>query len=798
MTKAFATFLLLLSAFHFASAQNIPQQIDTILARSDLSGNSWTILIENESGTTRYYERTPTTGLAPASNTKMVTTAAAFALLGTNHFFESRVYRDGTFVNGTLTGNLNLVSEHDITWNTSVFGSGNARKALDFIAGKLKTNGLTQVIGNVQCYGVCYYGYGSTANVKGGTQATYNAEAATQFIAALQAQGITVSGSALGQGGFNPPGALFYTHKSTDLTYGGKPLRLDVACIPLNKVSHNPMADALLRHIGYKLSGTDTFAAGRARVFTWLQSIGISTNNTTMNDGSGLSSGNRFSAQQLVSLTRYMVPAYPSWDTTLPIGCVDGTIGSRFCGTAGSGRVHAKTGSLSSSIALSGYIDNPNESHRYFFSFIANRSSINQSATRQAIDDCVVLMGGRGVPISPEIFSVTNNGTGNALIINWFNEGFSRTGHRLYRSPDGVNFDNFVNLGANVFSYTDLGLPPGAKRFYRVAVLRSSGESLPSRTYGAQVGSGSAPLLLVDGNDRWRFHASRNPAATNHAFTATTAASISGPAFDTAHHDAVINGAIRLTNYQSVIWVLGEESTQDETFSATEQSLVMTYLNGGGNLFVSGAEIGWDLDRNSGPTTADRNFYRNYLRAALNGDANDDANTYSFGPVSNGIFTSNPSGVFDNGSVLYNVAFPDVLTPVNGSVAAMNYIGGRGGAAAVSYNGSLGGGKVVNMGFPFETITSASVRTAYMSDVLRFFGLVESPDFVLLQVNPPQNNLTLQWSASAGLTYRVQYKSDLTHPAWSTLSDLTATNTAASFTDTIAAGQKFYRVVLLH
>ena len=152
---------------------------------------------------------------------------------------------------------------------------------------------------------------------------------------------------------------------------------------------------------------------------------------------------------------------------------------------------------------------------------------------------------------------------------------------------------------------------------------------------------------------------------------------------------------------------------------------MQNFLDSGGNLFVSGSEIGWDLDRASGPTIGDRAFYRNYLRAALNGDANDDANTYNFSPVSNGIFTSNPSGAFDNGSVLYNVAFPDVLTPANGSVAAINYVGGRGGAAAVTYDGSAGGGKLVHMGFPFETITSATTRQTYMSDVLRFFGLVQ-------------------------------------------------------------------------
>jgi hypothetical protein len=43
------------------------------------------------------------------------------------------------------------------------------------------------------------------------------------------------------------------------------------------------------------------------------------------------------------------------------------------------------------------------------------------------------------------------------------------------------------------------------------------------------------------------------------------------------------------------MWMCGEEATESESFGAVEQSLVQTYLQGGGKLFASGAEIGWDL-----------------------------------------------------------------------------------------------------------------------------------------------------------------------------------------------------------
>ncbi len=780
-------------------AQTIPDQIDAILARAAVAGNSWTASIENHDGSVIYYQRNPVVGLAPASNTKLFTTAAAFGLLGTNYSFVSRVYRDGVLNSGVLSGNLNLVSEHDITWNTSVF-PGNASAALNRIATQLKSLGLTAINGDVQCYGLCAFGFGSTDNLAANTTLAKNADAAVAFVAALQAQGITVSGNAVGQSGFAPAGTLYYTHNSSDLTYGGKPLRLGVASIPLLKVSHNVMADGLCRHLGWKLGTGDSYAAGATQVLRWLNNIAaISTNGMVMNDGSGLSHGNRFSARQCLAVVRYMLAAFPTWDDGLPIGCVDGTIGSRFCGTDGSGQVHAKTGSLSISIALSGYIDNKYDNRRYLFSFVGNETSIDQAATRDAIDDAVVLMGARGVPLSPELRLVSSRPNGTSLRVAWLDQKFVRTGYRLYGSTDGINFGPPIDLGSNVQSYIDPGLVAGAKKYYKVSVVDGPFESKPSRVYGAQAG-GAARVLIVDGNDRWQFQTTENPNCTNHSFAAFTGQNISGVVFETAHHNAVIDASVSLTNYSTVIWLLGEESTADETFSATEQGLVADYLAAGGNLFVSGAEIGWDLDRDSGPTIADRNFYRNQLRASLNGNANDDANTQNFSPAGASIFAGSPSGAFDNGtSGTYNIEFPDVLTPTNGSSKALLYpgVGNRG--AAIQYDGSLGGGRIVNFGFPFETITNSAVRDAYMSDVLRFFGVLEPPLLMPPRIDYTNQQVILSWSASAGLTYQVQFKTSLSETSWQSLgATITATNTAACKSDLKSEIQRFYRVVLLN
>jgi hypothetical protein len=407
----------------------------------------------------------------------------------------------------------------------------------------------------------------------------------------------------------------------------------------------------------------------------------------------------------------------------------------------------------------------------------------------------VVLMGARGVPTSPRIWSVANSGN-NSIAVKWTDDGFVHVAYRIYTSSDGVTFNAPVTLGSSVLSFIDGALTPGLKRYYKVTVVGSGGESPYSRVYGAQVSS-DPPILVVDGNDRWQFQTTENPQGTNHAFAAMAEQNIHGPAFDTAYHGAINDGTVQLTNYPAVIWLCGEQSTDDQTFDATAQPLVTAFLNKGGDLFVSGAEIGWDLDRDSGPTAADRNFCHNQLRAAFNGNANDDAGTYVFASAAGGIFTSDTGGAFDNGTYFYNIEFPDVLTATNGSVSAMTYVGGRGGAAAITYDGTPSSGKVVNWGFPFESITNSVTRDVYMSDVLRFFNLLSAP--VISSTSSDGTSITLTWSATPGIKYRVQYTTDLNSGSWTTLSpDVTATATTASKTDILGTNPRYYRVLLLN
>ena len=112
-------------------------------------------------------------------------------------------------------------------------------------------------------------------------------------------------------------------------------------------------------------------------------------------------------------------------------------------------------------------------------------------------------------------------------------------------------------------------------------------------------------------------------------------------------NEAVISGAVNLTDYNVVIWILGNESTANDTFNATEQTKVTQFLAAGGNLFVSGSEIGWDLDQqNNG-----RTFYENTLKANY---VSDDAGTYTATVVAS-------PGIFSGLAALLSPAAPPPL-----------------------------------------------------------------------------------------------------------------------------------------
>ncbi len=328
------------------------------------------------------------------------------------------------------------------------------------------------------------------------------------------------------------------------------------------------------------------------------------------------------------------------------------------------------------------------------------------------------------------------NLTWTAPAANSYN-GDAPTGYMVYGSTNGKGFDGGTFVpGGGTTSFAVTGLDPAEGAYYfKVAAVNAGGEGVASEVAAAIPGDAEAGNVLIvngfDRNDRTLSPTVSYPGGSaqrirprninSFDYATQVASSIEaynqGLVVDTASNEMIENGSVVLTDYDAVIWILGEESTADETFSNTEQTLVSAYLAGGGQLLATGAEIGWDLDAQGGGAS----FYNNSLRANY---VADDANTYNVNAVGGSIFDGVTSFSFDDGSEFYDAQFADVIAPTGGSTAALTY--STGGTAAVQYVGGAGE-RVVTFGFPFETITTEAARNAVMAGVLDFFSFEVIP-----------------------------------------------------------------------
>lgn len=292
-------------------------------------------------------------------------------------------------------------------------------------------------------------------------------------------------------------------------------------------------------------------------------------------------------------------------------------------------------------------------------------------------------------------------------------------GFRLYRSPALQAAAEWTQVALAAPEERSLQFVPqsDAAYFHLTAIdtVGQPNESDETDTYGFRPDPHGRRLLIVDGFDRFGSPGSWHLPRHNFAALHGRAIAAAGFGFETAANEAVVAGHVDLSDYDAVFWMLGDESTVDETFSTAEQTRVRSYLEAGGRLFVSGSEIAWDLDNRG--SSADRAFLRHYLKVAF---ANDDAGST--------LVTGVEGGIFDGANLRYGSSpyvedYPDDYAPVEGGVATLQYGNGR--VAAVEYSGPFGSstaeGQVVTVGFPFETITGERTQAALMERVLHFF-----------------------------------------------------------------------------
>ena len=164
----------------------------------------------------------------------------------------------------------------------------------------------------------------------------------------------------------------------------------------LEKVSENLHAELMLRETARVTRSSGTRESGLQELSAWLAGIGIKPEEWRAEDGSGLSRNDEVSPRAMTRMLSVMAASKnaSAWLGLLPIGGEDGTLEHRLCcvgDPAAASQVRAKTGTLTRSIALSGYANSKTRG-RLAFSIMVNNFSAPSADVRAWVDKIALIL----------------------------------------------------------------------------------------------------------------------------------------------------------------------------------------------------------------------------------------------------------------------------------------------------------------------------------------------------------------------------------------------------------------------
>jgi D-alanyl-D-alanine carboxypeptidase/D-alanyl-D-alanine-endopeptidase (penicillin-binding protein 4) len=356
--------------------------------------------------------------LNPASNTKLVSTATAFANLGADFSYATRLVGPPADDDGVVHGDVQLVGDGDPT-----LGPGDLRD----LAAHLASTGIRKITGSVLVSGderdalahawvsvtvvggnqegehahvrvspdSTFYVIDNTARTSAATSGKKKRRSSVSVETRMidgktgERMRITVSGRVRAGQDVEvtravPRPALYAAHTlraqilaaGIEIEGGARQVsaqpREDLVelarheSVPLsrlaaliNKPSNNFLADRLILTVAGEVLGERTMAAGVKAMSAWLDAIGVTPGTYRFENGSGLSHTIHISARQIAQVLLAGAKDEKigrAWIDSFAVGGRDGTLRSRFAGHPAAGYVFGKTGTLNGVAALSGFV----------------------------------------------------------------------------------------------------------------------------------------------------------------------------------------------------------------------------------------------------------------------------------------------------------------------------------------------------------------------------------------------------------------------------------------------------------
>ncbi len=349
------------------------------------------------------------------------------------------------------------------------------------------------------------------------------------------------------------------------------------------------------------------------------------------------------------------------------------------------------------------------------------------------------------VPSTPTIYTLLNVDGKRSLRIRWKkNEGVDVAGYRLYYSTNSELSDWQLAADESILtneideytfsSPTEYLVPPSSKTyFYRMSAVdkvgQESGMSDVFVSSDMQDGTWLPTALIVNAFpkvDAEGDSESHMFAASYFTALSTTDSMVVSSASNKVFIDD-INDVTFLQNYDLVVWFTGDNTNHESTIQIKEMYNLAQYLEHGGNLFVSGSKIGYDLDERKANLPADTLFYYHYLKAKFVYVGDDQMKPVA--GLTNTVFAN----VLMHYGEISEEKYPDDINPAYGSEVLLNYNQMRNDSitfrhAGIGYKGKFGGSSansaMVYISFPLETVAPFIEQQTFFKSLLTYFNMI--------------------------------------------------------------------------
>lgn len=443
--------ILIISSF----PQSLKSKIDKILKEKFFETCLVSIQVEDLTTNKTLYKKNEKFLLRPASNMKIITSAAGLLYLGPDYEFRSDLYYDGFTSNDTLYGNIYVVGGCDPDFTTidlykfvdaiksqnisvingNIHGDISFKDSLYWGKGWMWDDDpssdapyLSALNLNDNCVVVDYFGKNDSIQINPKTSfvTVKRIKSESKFIIDRNWIGrdnqILVEGKddkkdySVKVNVLNPE--IYFLEVFTEVLDSNQVKVLGKSeikkvsenaiyltsvsrkysdvIVNLNKESDNLSAEMTLYALAEKIYGKPANAKNGIKLIQkMIDDIGLKSEQYRFVDGSGVSHYNVVSAELLVSILKYFfeqkTELFSSLYHSFPIGGVDGTLEYRMNDELVKENVHAKTGTLTGVTSLSGYLTN-SKKHLIAFSIIMQNYVGSSSKAKDFEDEiCKIL-----------------------------------------------------------------------------------------------------------------------------------------------------------------------------------------------------------------------------------------------------------------------------------------------------------------------------------------------------------------------------------------------------------------------